>query len=85
MAPVRLTTRVFISPEISRALFTFSLRGTDFPPLGPSSAVTTKEAPQSVILLASASGEKPPKTTECTAPILAQANIAYAASGIIGI
>ena len=28
---------------------------------------------------------KPPNTTECTAPILAQANMAITASGIIGI
>ena len=33
----------------------------------------------------SASAEKPPKTTECGAPIRAHANIAIAASGIIGI
>ena len=33
---------------------------------------------------ARASGEKPPNTTECTAPIRAQASIAIAASGIIG-
>jgi hypothetical protein len=30
------------------------------------------------------SEEKPPKTTECTAPILVQASIAIAASGIMG-
>ena len=33
---------------------------------------------------ASASGEKPPNTTECTAPMRAQASMATAASGIIG-
>ena len=32
-----------------------------------------------------ASAEKPPKTTECGAPMRAHANIAIAASGIIGI
>ncbi|CAI1930213.1 Uncharacterised protein [Serratia marcescens] len=34
---------------------------------------------------ATASGEKPPKITECTAPMRAQASIATAASGTIGI
>ena len=40
---------------------------------------------ESTIRSAKASAEKPPKTTECTAPIRAQANIAMAASGTIGI
>ena len=35
--------------------------------------------------LAKAEEEKPANTTECTAPILAQANMATAASGIMGI
>ena len=39
---------------------------------------------QSVIRPASASGEKPPNTTEWIAPIRAQASMAKAASGIIG-
>ncbi|SVK46436.1 Uncharacterised protein [Acinetobacter baumannii] len=34
---------------------------------------------------ATASGEKPPKITECTAPMRAQASMATAASGTIGI
>jgi hypothetical protein len=41
--------------------------------------------PLSIIRPASASAEKPPKTTEWIAPIRAQASIANAASGIIGI
>ena len=61
---------------MSKALLTFSFKGTGFPPLGPSSAVTTSFAPQSVILLASAYGEKPPNTIELIAPIRAQANMA---------
>ena len=40
---------------------------------------------RSSILLASSFEAKPPKTTECMAPILAQASIATTASGIIGI
>ena len=35
--------------------------------------------------IASSLGAKPPKTTECTAPIRAQASIATMACGIIGI
>ena len=44
----------------------------------------TIRAPQSAIRPARLSGEKPPKHTEWTAPIRAQASIAAAASGIIG-
>ena len=40
---------------------------------------------ESIMRPATASGEKPPKITECTAPIRAQASIATAASGTIGI
>ena len=39
---------------------------------------------QSVMRPASESGEKPPNTTEWMAPMRAQASIATAASGIIG-
>ncbi len=38
----------------------------------------------SSIRAASSAGANPPKTTECTAPIRAQASIATTASGIIG-
>ena len=48
-------------------------------------AVTNTLALLSSILLASSLEAKPPKTTECTAPILPQANIAITACGIIGI
>jgi len=46
--------------------------------------VITTAAPQSRIRLASASAENPPKTTVCGAPSRAQASIAIAVSGIIG-
>ena len=39
---------------------------------------------QSATRVASASEEKPPKTTVCGAPMRAQASIATTASGIIG-
>ena len=38
----------------------------------------------SSILTASSLAAKPPKTTECTAPIRAQASIATSASGTMG-
>ena len=41
-------------------------------------------ASQSTTRLASASDEKPPKTTVCGAPIRAQASIATTVSGSIG-
>ncbi len=44
----------------------------------------TTLAPASFIRSRSASAEKPPKTTECTAPIRAQASMEIATSGIIG-
>ena len=44
----------------------------------------TSLASASAIRLRSASAEKPPKTTECGAPMRAQASIATTASGIIG-
>ena len=50
----------------------------------PPSEVMTSLASASSMRLRSASAEKPPKTTECGAPIRAQASIAIAASGIIG-
>ena len=39
----------------------------------------------SLMRVASSLAAKPPKTTECMAPILAQASMAKTASGIIGI
>ena len=73
---VLFKTREVISPDISKASSTFFFKGVCFPPLGASLAVITAFAPQSIIRLASASGEKPAKTTECMAPTLAHANIA---------
>ena len=44
----------------------------------------TATAPQSAIRSRMLSALKPPKTTEWTAPIRAQASMAMAASGIVG-
>ena len=54
------------------------------PPRLPPSVVITSLLSQSLIRSARLSGEKPPNTTEWIAPIRAQASIAYAVSGIIG-
>ena len=50
----------------------------------PPSAVTITLAPASLFRSATASALNPPKIMLCTAPIRAQASIAIASSGIIG-
>ena len=50
----------------------------------PQEAETTTFGAASSIRAASSAAAKPPNTTECTAPIRAQASIAIGASGIIG-
>ena len=83
--PVRRTTmHVCVFGQDSSASWVLPLSGTARPPRGPSSAVTTTRQSESRIRSRSASGENPPNTTECTAPIRAQASIATAASGTIG-
>ncbi len=75
--PVRRTTSTARTPAAcSSALSTLALSAKVLPPRRPSSAVTTTVEPQSVMRLAMLSGEKPPNTTECTAPIRAQASMA---------
>ena len=51
----------------------------------PEEAVIIALGWQSSILMANSWGANPPKTTEWVTPILAQANIANPACGIIGI
>ena len=83
--PVRRTTmQVWVSGQDSRAWWVLPLSGTLRPPRGPSSAVTTTRQSESRMRSRNASGENPPNTTECTAPIRVQASIATAASGTIG-
>jgi len=53
-------------------------------PSMPQLADTITDGAASSIRTASSLGANPPKTTECTAPIRAQASIAIAASGTIG-
>ena len=83
--PVWRTTRHLTScGQCSSALLTLVLSAVTLPPRGASSAVITVRASQSLMRLASASGEKPAKTMEWMAPMRAQASMAKAASGIIG-
>jgi hypothetical protein len=53
-------------------------------PSMPHEADTIADGRASSIRTASSRAAKPPKTTLCTAPSRAQASIALAASGIIG-
>ena len=50
----------------------------------PQEAETMTLGRASSMRAASSAGAKPPKTTECTAPMRAQASIATTASGTIG-
>jgi hypothetical protein len=63
---------------------TFFFSGTIPPRRYEPSAVTSAIAPLSLIRSRMLSELNPPKTTECTAPIRAQASIAIAASGMFG-
>jgi hypothetical protein len=80
----RTTTQCSTEGQCASASSVFALSGILRPPRRPSSAVMTQLESQSRMRLARESGEKPPNTTECTAPIRAVASMAMAASGIIG-
>ena len=83
---VRFTTNTLETLcEPFNASSTAGFNANAAPLRNPPSAVITNFASASWIRDKSASAENPPKTTECTAPIRAHANIATAASGIIGI
>ncbi|MCY1216605.1 hypothetical protein D9M71_124050 [compost metagenome] len=70
------TTTVETFGQSFSALSTFCFSGTYLPPRTPSSAVITVRQSASRMRSRRASGEKPPNTTECTAPIRAQASMA---------
>ncbi len=63
---------------------TLAFSGIFLPPRSPSSAVITNRESQSMIRPARLSAEKPPNTTECTAPMRAQASMATGVSTIMG-
>jgi hypothetical protein len=85
-SPVRLSTMTFATllPLSARAVSTADLSSTLLPPRQPPSAVITIFALASLIRSRSEFAEKPPNTTECVAPMRAQACMAMTASGTIG-
>ncbi|MNT53653.1 hypothetical protein D3C72_1907450 [compost metagenome] len=78
------TVSTVVVPGSFRAASTLALSGILRPPRRPSSAVMISLLPQSITRSAIEFGAKPPNTTECTAPMRAQASMATAASTIIG-
>ena len=62
----------------------FAFSGTIAPRRHPPSAVMSTLASASLMRSDSESGENPPNTTECGAPMRAQASSAIGSSGIIG-
>jgi len=80
----RTTMQCLTEGACARAVSAMRLSGTVWPRRYPPSAVMRATAPASLIRSRRESAENPPNTTECTAPIRAQASIAIAASGIIG-
>ncbi len=85
-APLRWYTSTFsmVGQAPSSALSTAALSSTMPPPRRPPSAVISRRAPASSTRSRIEVKEKPPNTTECTAPMRAQASIAMTASGTIG-
>ena len=83
--PQRFRTKTWFTPgQLARASSTFAFNGTTLPRRHPPSAVITATACESSRRSLMDAAEKPPKTTECTAPMRAQASIAATASGTIG-
>ena len=83
--PVRRTTKqVLTEGQRASASSALALSGILRPPRSPSSAVMRQLESQSWMRPTRLSGEKPPKTTLWIAPMRAQASMAKAASGIIG-
>jgi hypothetical protein len=71
-------------PPKPSASSTIALSGRCLPPRACSSAVMTATAPASMIRSCSDFAEKPPNTTECVAPMRAQACMATTPSIDIG-
>jgi hypothetical protein len=83
--PVRRTTSTCSTDSTpSTATSTAAFTGTAAPRRYCPSVVTTSFAPVSSIRKRSASAEKPPKTREWMAPILAIARVMITVSGITG-
>ena len=84
-APVRRRTTHFSTlGERASAASAFSFNGSCLPRRQAESAVIRSFAPASLLRSATASAENPLATTEWTAPMRAQANMAIANSGTSG-
>ncbi|MNE17977.1 hypothetical protein D3C80_1109790 [compost metagenome] len=84
-ALVLFTTKTFSTDgDFSKASSTIPFKSIDLFPRKPPSEVITILHSESLILAVTAEEEKPAKTTEWMAPILAQAKTETANSGIIG-
>ena len=82
---VLFTTKTFFTQGLlSNASSMIPFKSIVLLPRYPPSEVITISHSQSLILAATADAENPAKTTECMAPILAQAKTETANSGIIG-
>ena len=77
----RSTTTCSMVFVFSRATSAIFFRGTTLPRRQAPSCVRRTFAPQSLMRSLSASELKPPKMTECVAPMRAHASIAMAVSG----
>jgi hypothetical protein len=71
-----MTSFTLSQPPSPIASSTMAFSGSCLPPRSCSSAVITITAPASSMRSRSDCAEKPPKTTECVAPMRAQACIA---------
>ena len=81
---LRTTTTVSIDGTSPRNLSTAGLMSAALPLRRAWSTVISAFASENSIRSFTESGEKPPKTTLCGAPMRAHASIATATSGIIG-
>ncbi len=80
----RTTTQVSTLGQVSSASSALGLSGIGLPPRSTASAVISTLAWQSSMRLCRAMAEKPPNTTEWTAPRRAQASSEMASSGTMG-
>ena len=78
-----MTLAMVSQPPSASASSTMLFSGSCLPPRGCSSAVITITAPASSMRSRRLCAEKPPKTTECVAPMRAQACMAATPSTLM--
>ena len=85
-SPTRFATMTCLSEGMpfATASSQLALSGTTLPRRQPASAVISATHSESLTRSTIASGAKPPKITECVAPMRAHASIATGSSTIIG-